>query len=67
MRRIENLLNKAALSHGYAQLPHLTPHSLFIEVSEGAASHAAYDFASKLTEKKRVADTRLAMVKKLVQ
>ena len=37
------------------------------QVSEGAASHAAYDFAPKLIEKKRVAEAWSAMVKKLAQ
>ena len=32
--QIQNLPNKAALSHGYAQLPHQTPHSPFREAYE---------------------------------
>ena len=35
------------------------------QVSEGTASHAAYDFAPKLVEKKRVADTWSKIVKSL--
>ena len=35
------------------------------QVSEGAASHAAYDFAPKLIEKKRVADAWAAIVRSL--
>ena len=35
------------------------------QVSEGAASHAAYDFAPKLVEKKRVADAWAAIVRSL--
>ena len=32
------------------------------QVSEGAASHAAYDFAPRLIEKKRVAGAWLALL-----
>ena len=37
------------------------------QVSEGAASHAAYDFAPKLGEKKKVADTWATLVKRLLE
>ena len=35
------------------------------QVSEGAASHAAYNFAPRLPEKKQVADTWVKFVKEL--
>ena len=35
-------------------------------VSEGAASHAAYDFAPRLSEKKRVAELWASVLRSLV-